>query len=190
MEINLKYLLYLADFIWILPAFRQRKTNFFFFFLMFAIDDPISYLVYFFVMPNTYLVAITFTFFAFLSFFKSETLKKNWVYFSLFYFFSAALYFYSSDWKTHAVILITLNILLVSAISHLFILELLKGGFNIFYIVLLSYIFMLIAKLIIYLLIDFKIIANFAYFLHFIEIFIGLFFTIFRADDNRLSIRL
>lgn len=190
MEINYKYFLYAADFIWLFPVFRQRKTKFFFFFLMYAIDDPIGYFTYFFIIPNTYFSAITFTYLAFISFFDKQILKtQSGLFFGLYILFAMG-YFASSDWRVHLVFWLVAQMSLILMVSHSFIQELLKQRFSISIMILISYLLMEIFRGVTYLLFAYDTISGFSYFFNFIGIFIGIFFVIFRMNDDRFFIRL
>ncbi|MGD8779482.1 MAG: hypothetical protein PVH88_11050 [Ignavibacteria bacterium] len=190
MDDHLKIFLYLSVFIWLIPIFRQYKTKYFFFFLVFGIDDLVAIGTIYFIVPNSYLIFITTNYLVFLSFFKKEYLKKGWYIFLLIYLLMASIWFLTDNWEYHALIQALTHIYLLFVFAHDFVLELSDKKFNIFILVIISYLFLHFYHTVILLIFEYATIYHYLYFADFIEIFVGLFFIIFRADNDKLSIKL
>lgn len=190
MENFYKYLFYVADIVWILPAFRQYKTKYFYFFLMISLINPVGYFTYFFVTPSMYFTNITLMYFSFLACLELRILKRSWIYFLILYLVIILLYLSTDNWINHAVLLIIVIIGVIFVIMHNLISELLNKKFSYFIITIICYLFIEIFKLLLIVLIDFELIQNYVYFTNGVEILLGIFFIIFRADDDRLSVKL
>ena len=190
MEINFKYIAYFADIIWLFPVFRQRKNKYFLFFLSLSLVNPVAYFTYYFIVKNMYLPSLTFVYLAFLSFFSKKIIKDKGHYFLLTYIIFLISYFSTSNWKYHAVIQSILIFAIILMVAHNFMLSLLEGKFNIFIIVIIAYLFLQIIQGILFITMGMELIRNYVYFAHFTEILLAVFFITFRADDDRLSIRL
>lgn len=190
MEFKYIYLLYLSDIIWIIPAFRQRKTKYYYLFLMYALMSPVGYITYFFIVPSMYFPTITLAYFAFLSFFEIKLLKKQWYYFSSIYFLFVIGYLVTADWKYHSLLLTIIGLATILIMAHHFIISLVEFKFDIFILVLISYLFLQISQFILLVVANSKFSVNFFYFTDLFEILIGIFFIIFRADDDRLLVKL
>ncbi|MGD8779329.1 MAG: hypothetical protein PVH88_10260 [Ignavibacteria bacterium] len=181
---------YFVAFIWLLPIARQYRTKLFTFFLLIGIRDVIDYAFFELIYPNNYLINISFFYFAFLTFFDSKILIKRWYYFVIIYLLFAAGWFVTPEWKNHALLLGLILFFLLLAVIHYFIIELVEGKLNLSIFVIITYIFIQISFVAIILLFDFDEISKYYYFTLFCEIFIALFFVLFRVDDDRLAFQL
>jgi hypothetical protein len=190
MEYNLTYLYYLSSLIWLLPIIRQHKSKFAFFFLVFGLTDIVAYLVYFFIVPNMYLVYITANYIIFLHIIEKKYLKKRWYLFLLLYLMLALGWVLTDKWEYHSLLTSLTYFSLVFTFLHLFMLELLERRFSIFILIIITRLIILTFTYLFVGIIDPMVLKNYYYFSIFVEIFIGFFFVIFRADNERLSIRL
>lgn len=190
MEFNYKYILYLSEFIWVLPVFRQRGTEYYYMFFMYALIAPSSYITYYFIVPNMYLPTITFSFAAFVSLFEINLLKKKWYYFAAVYLLFFWGYVQTTNWKFHAVILCIIGLATILMLAHKFILSLMELKFNMFVLVIIAYLFLQSLQGLLFVLVDFSLLVNFTYFKNIFDILIAVFFIIFRADNDRFFIRL
>ncbi len=190
MDNELKIIGYLATFIWILPIIKQYKTKLSRFFMMLGIKDLVSIIFFYTVAPNTYLTNISFTYFAFLTFFDKSILIKRWYYFAVIYLLIFLGWLISPNWENHALLLCLFQVFLIFAIIHYFIADLVYGKFNIPTFILIANMFILFSNVVIILVFDYAEIYRFYFFTFFVEIFIALFFVLFRVDDDRLAIQL
>jgi hypothetical protein len=190
MENELKYLLYLSCFIWILPPIRQYKTKLFTLFLMISLGYITSLVTYFFIMPNTYLPFITAFYIAALSFIEKKLLKKSWPIFLSIYILMVIIFFFTDKWQYHSIILGINELFIVAILIYKFMLDLLERRFNIFVIVLLTYFFSLVFTIVLINLFDYKIMYRHFYYSEFFEFLLGVFFIIFRTDNDRFIIKL
>ncbi len=190
MDNELGYIIYLNSAVWLFPSIRQYKTKFFFFFLMMSLGYIVAYIMYYFIMPNMYLPFIVGLYLSSLSFIEIKYLKKSWYIFAGILFFLVLGFFVTDMWKNHVMLLTLVEFFLVAMFIRLFMMDLLKGRFNIFIIVLLSYFFINIFGLVLLLIFDYEDITMHYYFTDLVEFLIGIFFIIFRADNDRLAIKL
>lgn len=190
MNLNYHYILYLSDIVWLFPVLRQRKTKYFYLFLMYALTGPLGYLTYFLITPNMYFVTITLSYITFLSIFEFALLKGQWIYFLGIYCLFVVAYVNFTNWQYQSIILAVLWIATILMLSHHFIISLLELKFNSFVLLLISYLFLQVLQVFLIVAFEYKYISNYMYFTDLFEILVGIFFIIFRADDDRLFIRL
>jgi hypothetical protein len=147
--------------------------------------------VYYFIMPNTYIAYITFNYLALLTFFTKKDLFKRWYLFASIYLILLFGFISTDEWRYHAGFSALTYVFLFLAVSHRTMLKLLERKLNLFLILITLYLFLRIFTLIITVIMyDFKDVYLFYYFHNFVGIIIGFLFIIFKANDDRLSIRL
>jgi len=76
-------LLFTSILIWLFPPFRQYKTEYFLFFLILALADPVIYLLLKTLSFQVTRTNLIITFFMILSLIDSNKLKKRWIFISL-----------------------------------------------------------------------------------------------------------
>jgi hypothetical protein len=190
MEHELEYLIHLNSAVWLFPPIRQSKTKFFFFFSMMGVSHIAAYIIYFFFMPNMYLPFIITLYLGALSFIETKYLKNSWHPFTVILVLLVLGFLVTDRWKNHAMLLGLVELFLSGMFIHLFMLDFLKRRFNVFIIMLLTYFFINIFNVVLLLLFDYQDIYMHYYFSDFVEFLIGVFFIIFRADNDRLAIKL
>lgn len=179
---------YVSTIVWIFPIFRQYNTRMFYFFLILGIGDPITLLgIWLFNIKPGLIHSI-----AALPLFYSLNLREN-KYIKLSYtdilvlvlFISMIIYLRDLFYLPFAI-----HFLIFARIIQFFIVDLhQKSELNIFYLILVFYEITLLINFAIFLsktdtgLLLFYITLAF-------QILIAIFFTIFREDDPRLSVKL
>jgi hypothetical protein len=77
-------LLFTSILIWLFPPFRQYKTQYFLFFLILALADPVMFLLLKLLSVEVTRTNLIITFFMILSLIDSNKLKKGWIFVFLF----------------------------------------------------------------------------------------------------------
>ncbi|MEJ2615868.1 MAG: hypothetical protein P8Z35_12995 [Ignavibacteriaceae bacterium] len=73
-------LLFTSILIWLFPPFRQYKTQYFIFFLILALADPVMFLLLKFLSVEVTRTNLIITFFMILSLIGSDKLRKGWIF--------------------------------------------------------------------------------------------------------------
>lgn len=184
-------LIYVSILVWIFPVIKQYGTRYFFFFLVLGISDIIVVGIKLLFNSNTIILYIFFNSILFISFFNSGKIKKYVVFVCLVYF-------------VFLIVILTVDDLNIGDFGYSGLLFLLIGIFSFwvsyFFHYLLRYnkINIPLLVLVLYEVISiFKVINWMFYFYEFgfyiytasaFQILIGLFFSFFSVEDNRLNI--
>lgn len=194
MNLQLFQILYIAGFfIWIVPIFRQYKTNLFAFFLILGLIDPIAFIsltVFKFLIPNGF--HMIFSYFLLVSLLDKNVIKKYFLVFliPLAILLVAGLTTDLLDEQTWIFLMIFVHFLIFSVILKLYALNQTSTGFiSIFYLVLLFYELTLIFKFIVVTL-GFENATGYYIITTIVQIAMGLFFSIVREDNTKLVIKL
>jgi len=174
--------------VWIFPAFRQFKSNLFYYFLLLALSDPVALLFLFLAKIET---GITHSVVGILLFYSIEfnwkNLLENWK-FNL----MVLIVFVSAFFMLPEIILFVLicHLLILSKFMKYIIIRLHGlGEINCFYLVLVFYELTILVNLIVFISE-----TNIGYVLHYItlsfELLIAIFFIIFKNDGRSLIISL
>lgn len=185
-------ILYLSIFFWIFPAVRQYRSNLFFYFLTLAAADPFMLVVYGFMhlkpLPQN-VFYLLFFFFSLFSIYYSYYRKRYIFILSLFLFCLYLIfivlklnYFLQLTVAIKAVILFVFAVKAVTYVA-------LHSRVNFFHVVLILYEISVIMK---YLAIITDAQTGAAYFhiTSIFQMFIGIFFSIFREENSKLLIEL
>lgn len=172
--------------VWLFPPFRQFRTNYFFFFLMLAVMDPMVMIIYELLGTlSSSGIFVLFSYVILLSILERSVVIK---YFIIFAAPVAAILLagYATDFvdeNTWKFLLILLHFLIFSIILKLYALKQVKEGtLNWFYVVLLFYELTLIFKFVVITL-GFSNAAGYFIITTFVQLAFGLFFSIFREDN-------
>jgi len=176
-------------FFWIFPAIRQYKSNLFWYFLLYAIHDPIAALYFHFTGRTEEGIGIVFNLLLLLSISWGYR-DKNFIKFLL---AAAFLVSFISLFSTRHFVLYT-NLLIHSILFFLFMLRTLSfvavnGGLNIFHLFLLLEEISIFLKFFVLL---FELKTEMAFFITTtaFEILIALFFSFYREDNKKLLVTL
>lgn len=175
---------YISTFAWILPIFRQIKSNLFYFFLFLGLCDPITILLVKFFNIKTELIAVLIEpilFYAVLID-RKKPFKINTI--EIFVFILAySLIFFVHNYN---IILLIIHTLILIRVIFKIIIELHHNQkISVFHLVLGFYMISAVASLIIYLNGNHQAIVLFYINLAFQNL-IAIFFSIFREDDPKL----
>ena len=177
--------LYISTFAWIFPIFRQYKCNLFYFFLLLGISDPLSifFLKIIHLKPGIISVIMTPILFYSININRQKPFAISR--FEIFVFvFTIALI---PIIRNYDIIQLFIEILILIRIIYNIIIDLHhKQLLNIFHLMLAFYMITSVASLIIYLNGDHQGIVLFYINLSF-QIFIAIFFSIFREDHPKLT---
>lgn len=179
---------YLSIIAWILPIFRQFRCNLFYFFLALGLSDPISlFLLKSFHLKPGLISAIMFPilFFA-LNIDRQKPLKINSLEISVF----ILTFILAITIKNIEIVLLVIELLILIRILYRILIQLHHNQIvNLFYLVLAFYMTSIVASSIIYLNGDHQSVILFVITLSF-QIFIAIFFSIFREDNPKLTYRI
>lgn len=192
--IQISKILYLIGmFIWILPAIRQRRTNFSYFFLVLAIGDPINYISYSLIGINpANSIFLYMSYIMLISILEKRVIKKHFVIFVIPFLFMITTNLFTDIMDGNA---LKLAFILIHSLIFSLILKQYafnqseKGTINWFFLVLLFYELTVIFK---FVGVTFEFINAAGYFIFttLFQIAFGLFFSVFRADDQRIVSKL
>jgi hypothetical protein len=186
--ITAKIIIYISSGVWLLPVFRQYKGNYFYYFLILALSDPLN--IFFGSVLGILQGGHIHSVLSILIFYSigttGQNFLKNWIFHLIFILcFLYVLFFMETQPQLVLVIhFLVLYKFIKNAIIHLHNTNLL----NFFYLILIFYEITLIVNLIVLIgrtdtgYILFYITASF-------QILIALFFAIFREDSSLLSVR-
>ena len=179
--------------IWILPAIKQRKNNFFFYFLVLAIGDPLNYIsFYLFGINPANSVFLYMSYIMLISILERRVIKKHMIIFVIPFMFMIFTNIFTDIMDGNALKLafILIHSLIFSIILKLYAFnQTEKGAINWFFIVLLFYELTVIFK---FVGVTFELANATGYFIFttLFQIAFGLFFSVFRADDQRIISKL
>ena len=183
---SLPYIIaYISILFWIFPAIRNYKTDLFFYFLVWAIADPIVLL-----FPSFGIKL--FSFFAALTFLSLKIMVKNKSFYNIFLIFILALNLWTAFFSKN-ILYLTLAFEHI-IIAFIFAARLLAYvAFNskvkVFHIILFLYEVSLVMKLILFV---FDVKTGLSYYMltNIFEMTIAIFFSIYKETDNKLTIDL
>lgn len=186
---NYLILYFISVIVWLFPPIRQYKTRFFWFFLTLAFMDPVTVVLgrsFGIVLGKLYVPFIILCFFTVIDYKKisKPTIALFLVILVLGYFSFVNFWEYSPYFMTVMQLLI-----LIVLIKHSFAFVMEKGSINIFHVLLVFYQTMNVLKffgLINYFVTGFW----FFYLTTILQIFLGIFFALYREDNQKLLIKI
>jgi hypothetical protein len=169
--------------IWLFPPFKQRKTDFFQYFLILALNDPVLALSY--VIFHTNPIKITFvsTYLLFVSLLERDFIKKNKRVFILFFIFILAADIWLSPKIIYDVKLLLEFLVLVLVIKKALLYLSRYQKVNLFLTVLVFYEITIIIKYV-YITLGGSSSVVYFYLTSFFEYFIGIFFSIYNKENS------
>ena len=187
-----KYLYIISFIIWLLPPLRQFKGKYFLYFLILALNDPLSYVYTYVIMKgssNLWIIILSY-YFLIISITERDVLKKNMYVFMVILVFLIVVsilnlapnYYFTIIVLEHSIILlIFLRIFITNYVNY--------RKINLFTLLLIIYELMFTLKFFNFIIgfadaVAFFIITSFA------QIALGFFFSIFREDNPRLLVQL
>ncbi len=181
---TIPYILFITSvLIWLFPPFRQRKTEYFLYFLILAIADPLSVLIYFTLSIKIVQVNFLITFFLILSLCDFKMLKRNWIIVILIFFILLAAV---SDFQLKAIqgIKIFLSLIVLFIILKNTLLYFNKNQtISLFFLVFIMYQITIIIKYI-FVFSGTKTGVVYFYTTTFFEYFIGIYFSLFNIRNS------
>ena len=182
-------LLCISMIVWIFPAIRQYRGNFFYYFLILAVTDPVGQLWYFFTGPSsfTYVYCINSLLLYYSIDLKNQSILGNWVskLTSLLIIVIALLL----NTNYHLIIIVLHIIILFKFIKLISVKLFNENELNLFYLVLILYELTIIVKMSI-IIIHTEIGSIFFQITLAFEMLIAVFFMIFREDNSKIIINL
>ena len=183
-------MLFSSIIVWLCIPFRQRHSQYFYYFFILAISDPIVYVFRKFGLIHYTIIYLLLGELLLLSLFRKKELSNKMIYF-LTCFLTIDLAYVIIPGKYVAVfLLILVHTLIFFRFIYILVMNIsLKNVIQMFTVILVLYEITIITKFI-------NILTNFTdAYIYFIittifEIFIGLFFIIFREDNPRLLLQL
>ena len=192
-HISSQILYWFSVLLWIFPAIRQRKNNFFFYFLILAVSDPINLFVIFILKLNPYESTFVYlSYLLFISILENRVIKKYWLvlFTPLVVIIITSLSSNLLDTNSAKLVFLLLHTLIFSIILRLFATKQSENGeIHLFLIVLLFYELTIILKVVGITFGFENATANYIITTIF-QIAFGLFFSIFRKDNTRLIFKL
>lgn len=180
-----QFLYFISIIIWLLPPIRQYRTKLFFFFLILAVMDPISF-AYFQIFNKTipfgfYLFA---NFLLFISLMEFNSIKKNlFIIISSGLLFLLIIIFANFTTNQNLIILTAIQFLILATVLKKFIVNFaLNKYINLFQLVLVFYLLTVITKFL-NLLTSFADATAFFIITSIAQIIFGLYFSIFRENN-------
>lgn len=187
--VNIQYVIfYISVFVWLLPPFKQYRTDYFYFFLILAIADPFKLIFYY--AGDYSPVDISFFFLTLLCFSLFIPLIKRYY---LAIIILALIFSYLGNHLSTTVGYFT-KVLAYSYLLVVFMMRMSKqlvqfGIINIFYFVIILYTLSIILKFIT-LIFDLNTGTIYFYLTSAFQILIALFFIFFNVDDKKIQFRL
>ncbi|OGU64466.1 MAG: hypothetical protein A2499_06740 [Stygiobacter sp. RIFOXYC12_FULL_38_8] len=182
-----KYLVVVSIVVWLITPIRQYKTRYFWFFLIIGLTDPIAIIVgksFNLVIAQLYIPLDILSFFSVIEYKKINVYKILFYLaivgigtYSFFHFWEYGSYFFTT-------VLFFVLVILIRQ-SFQFIVE--RGSINIFHAVLVFYQALNVFKSLTVLL-NFSTGVWFYFISNVVQIFLGIFFALYREDDPRFSI--
>ena len=176
-------------FFWILPVFRQYKSNLFYYFLILALTDPIVHVCYFYFPfikgPYIYFVSSLLLYYSID--FSNKKILSNWGRKLILLLILISAFYFNVDYQLilaiiHSLILYKFIKLLTIKFYH-------EYKLNLFYLVLVLYELTIVIKMSIVLLKTER--GDLFFYLTLVfEMLIAIFFTIFREDNTKIIFHL
>ena len=184
------YVTIFSIFLWLLVPLRQVRRKYFYFFLFVSLTDLFTLaLRILFRSPSNFFI-LPFFFLALISIQDIDFIKKNLLLFILLFIFILFYDIFITINKYQILLLVCLQLLIILKIAKDFFVKFMQDNqFDIFVIVLFFFEILEITKFL-NLLIGFTHAYIYFYITTAFEILIGLFFCIFRSDDQRLVLQL
>lgn len=184
-------ILYLSIGAWLLPPFRQKGTFFFPYFLVLGIADFITFFLIKYFQFSSYNFYVFVSFVLFISLQEVVYLKKKKLVFSVLGLVVIYLGFFSFGNNTYVLLIGFLHLMILLRILYLFVMKVAqKQTINFFYLVLAFYEFTIILKFLNFLF-ELKVEAEtYFYITTGFELLVGIFFTTFREDSQKLVYKL
>lgn len=181
-----RYLLYISTVLWLFPPIRQYKRSLFYFFLVLALLDPISFIYLELTNKNLpFGFYITANFLLFISILEKESIRRN-----LFFIILSGLIllgiivFAGFTSKQSLIILLAFQFLILSVILKKFIINFaLNKRINFFQLVLIFYVLTIITKFL-NLLTNFADATAFFIITSIAQIIFGFYFSIVRENNS------
>lgn len=181
---------YLLIIIWFFPPFRQYKGKYFYFFLFLALSQAGGLIFYAFHSGVPWLIFIVFSFLLFCALQEWKKLKKYWYIFFVFFLIIIFIHFILRDRNISEYIFIGLHLIILFRLLQIFIPEIVNGMvINLFLIMMIFYEIIIITKFINYMT-GFADAYTYFFITSTFEVILGLFFSIFRADNRRIVFQL
>ena len=177
--------IYISTFAWIIPIFRQYRSNLFYFFLFLGLSDPINILLNSTtgLKPNLFFVIVTPFLFYFINMDRQKPFTINWI--EIFVFILPFLLIpIIKNFKIICLIIYTF--ILIRMIFKILIELHHNQIINVFHLVLALYLVTAVASIIIFLNGDYQGMVLFYINLSF-QILFAIFFSIFREDYPKLT---
>lgn len=174
---------FLSILIWFFPPIRQYKTEYFLFFLILALADPVMQLLIKLLSFPVTRTNLIITYLLILSLIDRNKLKKNWIIVLLFFSVLLALALNLSLEEVYRVKIVLSSIILFIILKDSLLYFNKKQTINLFYLVLIFYEITIIIK---FIFVASRTHAGIVYFYttSFFEIFIGLFFCFFNKKNS------
>jgi hypothetical protein len=179
---------YISSVVWIFPIFRQYNTRIFYFFLVLGLSDPINLLC---VLVFNFKTGLIHSIAALLLFYSLNLRYQKKIKISYTDLLVAVLFLTSIVFLSDLFYLvIAIHILIFARLVQIVIMPLhQKSELNIFYLILIFYEITVITKLSIYLSETYSGIL-FTYITLAFEVLIAIFFTVFKENNPRLTLKL
>jgi len=191
MNFSATFLTYLSAIIWIFPPLKQYRTFFFKYFLILAISDILDllFLNFFRIKVPSLYILISFCLLIVLQ--NPEYLKKKKVVLIGLVLLISCLSFFRIGNNLYLALIILLHLMVIFRILYLFIMVVAqKQSLNFFYLTLAFYEFTVLLKFSNYLF-PFNVEAHtYFYITTGFELLVGIFFTTFREDSQKLVYKL
>lgn len=189
MTMSIKILIFTSILIWLFPPLRQYKQNYFWFFLFLALTDPFALIIgrsFGIQTTQTYLVFVLFYFFSILGYNKINLYK---IVASIVLILIGAFSFFNHEKyaEFYFILVTTLMLLIITKNSFQFIVN--SGYVNFFHIVLVFYMLTSILKFW-NLHIQFDTGIVFFFVTGVFQIFVGLFFSVYRENNPKLLLKI
>lgn len=182
----IKGLFYFSILLWLIPPIRQYKTNYFFFFLILALIDPITVIYAKTMVKNIPLSFYTFTnLLLFISVIDQDSIKRNlFLIFSGFVVLTGIVIFANFTENQYFIILIAIQVLILTTILKKFIVNFaLNKNINLFQLILIFYLLTVITKFF-NVLIGFADASAFFIITTVAQIIFGFYFSIVRENNS------
>jgi len=191
MHISSNTIAYLSIFVWLLPPFRQKKTFFFYYFLVLGFADILVFFLTKFFRLSSYDFYVIISFCLFIALQRFEYLKQKKILFIGSGLIVILLLFFRIEKNPYILLIAFLHLMIIFRILYLFVMVVAeKQGINFFYLVLAFYEFTILLKFLNFLLeINFEAQAYF-YVTTIFELVVGIFYTTFREDSRKLVYQL
>ncbi len=182
--------IYVSIIIWFIIPFRQLNQRYFYYFLLFALLDPINLGLKELVHMNTNILFIPFSFLALVTVQEVRFIKKYWLIILIIFPFIFVINLNGLSNFDFFILMSLIHFLIFLKLIKDFVVNIVKNNlFDIFLLVLVFYELTVITKFL-------NLLSGFTdaniYFIitTTFEILIGLFFCIFKSDDNKLLLQL